>query len=118
MAAADRRDGARCARRRTGVCRDFAHLGVALCRALSIPARYAFGYLPDIGVPAPDAPMEFCAWMELFLGGRWWTFDPRNGTPRVGRVLAVADEVAIVHAVTSAFPNTPAPASAAIFSAE
>lgn len=70
-----------------GVCRDFAHLAVTFCRALNIPARYVFGYLPDIGVPPPDAPMDFCAWMEVFLAGRWWTFDPRNNVPRVGRVL-------------------------------
>jgi transglutaminase-like putative cysteine protease len=72
---------------REGVCRDLTHLAVTFCRALNIPTRYVFGYLPDIGVPAPDAPMDFCAWMEVFLGGRWWTFDPRNNTPRVGRVL-------------------------------
>jgi transglutaminase-like putative cysteine protease len=70
-----------------GVCRDFAHLAVTFCRALNIPARYVFGYLPDIGVPAPDAPMDFCAWMEVYLSGRWWTFDPRNNVPRIGRVL-------------------------------
>ena len=70
-----------------GVCRDFAHLAVTFCRALNIPARYVFGYLPDIGVPPPDAPMDFCAWMEVYLGGRWWTFDPRNNEPRIGRVL-------------------------------
>ena len=70
-----------------GVCRDFAHLAVTFCRALNIPARYVFGYLPDIGVPPPDAPMDFCAWMEVYLGGRWWTFDPRNNQPRIGRVL-------------------------------
>ena len=70
-----------------GVCRDFAHLAVTFCRALNIPARYVFGYLPDIGVPAPDAPMDFCAWMEVYLSGRWWTFDPRNNEPRIGRVL-------------------------------
>ncbi|HEV2654406.1 MAG TPA: transglutaminase family protein, partial [Ktedonobacteraceae bacterium] len=57
------------------------------CRALNIPTRYVFGYLPDIGVPVPDAPMDFCAWMEVYLDGRWWTFDPRNNTPRMGRVL-------------------------------
>jgi transglutaminase-like putative cysteine protease len=74
-------------RTRTGVCRDFAHLAVAFCRALNIPARYAFGYLPDIGVVPDDAPMDFCAWMEVFLGGAWWTFDPRNNQRRVGRVL-------------------------------
>jgi transglutaminase-like putative cysteine protease len=70
-----------------GVCRDFAHLAVTFCRALNIPTRYVFGYLPDIGVPPPDAPMDFCAWMEVYLAGRWWTFDPRNNQPRVGRVL-------------------------------
>jgi transglutaminase-like putative cysteine protease len=70
-----------------GVCRDFAHLAVTFCRALNIPARYVFGYLPDIGVPPPDDPMDFCAWMEVYLAGRWWTFDPRNNEPRIGRVL-------------------------------
>jgi len=72
---------------RTGVCRDYAHLAVTFCRALNIPARYAFGYLPDIGVPVDPAPMDFCAWMEVFLDGAWWTFDPRNNRPRIGRVL-------------------------------
>jgi transglutaminase-like putative cysteine protease len=72
---------------RVGVCRDFAHLAVTFCRALNIPTRYVFGYLPDIGVPPSDDPMDFCAWIEVYLGGRWWTFDPRNNTPRVGRVL-------------------------------
>lgn len=72
---------------RVGVCRDLAHLAVTFCRALNIPARYVFGYLPDIGVPPPEAPMDFCAWMEVYLDGRWWTFDPRNNTPRIGRVL-------------------------------
>ncbi len=72
---------------KTGVCRDFAHLAISLCRALNIPARYAFGYLPDVGVPATDAPMDFCAWMEVYLGGGWYTFDPRNNARRAGRVL-------------------------------
>jgi transglutaminase-like putative cysteine protease len=71
----------------TGVCRDFAHLMISFCRALNIPARYAFGYLPDIGVPASDVVMDFCAWTEVFLGGRWCTFDPRNNERRVGRAL-------------------------------
>jgi transglutaminase-like putative cysteine protease len=71
---------------RVGVCRDFAHLAVTLCRALNIPARYVFGYLPDIGVPVVE-PMDFAAWMEIFLGGRWWTFDPRNNEARIGRAL-------------------------------
>ncbi len=71
----------------TGVCRDFTHLGIALCRAMSIPARYVFGYIPDIDVPVGDAPMDFCAWFEAYLDGRWWTFDPRNNQPRKGRVI-------------------------------
>jgi transglutaminase-like putative cysteine protease len=71
----------------TGVCRDFAHLGVTFCRSLSIPARYVFGYLPDVGVPPPAEPMDFCAWFEAYLGDRWWTFDPRNNIPRTGRVV-------------------------------
>jgi transglutaminase-like putative cysteine protease len=70
-----------------GVCRDFAHLAVSLCRALNIPARYVFGYLPEIEVPPKDAPMDFAAWTEVYLGGRWWTFDPRNNERRKGRVL-------------------------------
>jgi len=72
---------------RVGVCRDFAHLAISFCRALNIPARYVFGYLPDIDVPPPADPMDFCAWMEVYLGGRWWTFDPRNNARRVGRVV-------------------------------
>ena len=70
-----------------GVCRDYAHLAITFCRAMNIPARYAFGYIPDIGVPVPVEAMDFCAWFEVFLGGRWYTFDARNNQPRVGRVL-------------------------------
>lgn len=72
---------------REGVCRDFAHLAITFCRALNIPSRYVFGYLPDIYVPAPPWPMDFAAWIEVYLGDRWWTFDPRNNARRVGRVL-------------------------------
>ncbi len=73
---------------RSGVCRDFAHLAITLCRALDIPARYACGYIPDIGEPAPDDdPMDFCAWFEAWLDGRWWVFDPRNNRPKLGRTL-------------------------------
>jgi transglutaminase-like putative cysteine protease len=72
---------------RKGVCRDFAHLAVTFCRAMNIPTRYVFGYLPDIDVPPPDHPMDFSAWMEAWLDNRWWTFDPRNNQPRKGRVL-------------------------------
>jgi transglutaminase-like putative cysteine protease len=70
-----------------GVCRDFTHLAISLCRALSIPARYVFGYLPEIEVKKEPAPMDFAAWMEVWLGDRWWTFDPRNNERRIGRVL-------------------------------
>jgi transglutaminase-like putative cysteine protease len=72
---------------REGVCRDFAHLAISFCRALNIPARYVFGYLPDIDVPPPLEEMDFCAWIEVYLGGRWWTFDPRNNQRRCGRVV-------------------------------
>jgi transglutaminase-like putative cysteine protease len=69
-----------------GVCRDYAHLAITFCRAMNIPARYAFGYIPDIDVPPPYTEMDFCAWFEAYLGGRWWAFDPRNNTPRKGRI--------------------------------
>jgi transglutaminase-like putative cysteine protease len=72
---------------RRGVCRDFAHLALALCRCLNIPARYCTGYLGDIGVPAAEAPMDFAGWFEAYLGGAWRTFDPRNNQRRIGRVL-------------------------------
>lgn len=70
-----------------GVCRDFAHLAISFCRALNIPARYVFGYLPTTGGLPDAAPMDFAAWMEVWLGGRWWTFDPRNNARRAGRVV-------------------------------
>jgi transglutaminase-like putative cysteine protease len=70
-----------------GVCRDFTHLAVALCRCLNIPARYCNGYLGDIGVPPDPAPMDFNAWFEAFLGRRWFTFDARHNCPRIGRIL-------------------------------
>jgi transglutaminase-like putative cysteine protease len=73
--------------RRAGVCRDFALLVTAFCRALNIPSRYTFGYLPDIAVDAPDTPMDFHAWSEAYIGGRWYTFDARHNMPRVGRVV-------------------------------
>ena len=72
---------------RVGVCRDFAHLAVTLCRCMNIPARYCTGYLGDIGVPKDPAPMDFSAWFEVFIGGHWHTFDARHNTPRIGRVL-------------------------------
>ena len=70
-----------------GVCRDFTHLAISFCRALNIPARYVFGYLPDMDVPPDPAPMDFAAWMEVWLGDRWWTFDPRNNIRRKGRIV-------------------------------
>jgi transglutaminase-like putative cysteine protease len=72
---------------RLGVCRDFTHLAISFCRALNIPARYVFGYLPDMDVPFDPAPMDFAAWMEVWLEDRWWTFDPRNNARRKGRVV-------------------------------
>ncbi len=72
---------------RRGVCRDFTHLAIAFCRCMNIPARYCTGYLGDIGVPVSPDPMDFSAWMEVYLGGRWHAFDPRNNRPRIGRVL-------------------------------
>ena len=70
-----------------GVCRDYAHLALTFCRCLNIPARYCTGYISDIGLPPPHAPQDFAAWIEVFLGGRWHTFDPRNNDPRIGRIL-------------------------------
>jgi transglutaminase-like putative cysteine protease len=72
--------------RRHGVCRDFAHLVVALCRALNLPARYITGHLPDIGFIDPGSPMDFHAYAEVYLGGKWWTYDARFNVPRIGRI--------------------------------
>jgi transglutaminase-like putative cysteine protease len=89
----------------SGVCRDYAHLAIALCRAMNIPARYASGYLGDIGVP-PGGPMDFCAWFEVYLGGRWFTFDARYNTPRIGRILMVRGrDAADVAMITSFGPH-------------
>lgn len=88
---------------RVGVCRDFQHLAVTMCRALNIPARYATGYLGDIGVPATPAPMDFSAWFEVFLEDRWWTFDARNNQPRIGRVLMAVGRDASDVALTTSF---------------
>ena len=71
----------------TGVCRDFAHLAITLCRCMNIPARYATGYLGDIGIPPVPYPMDFSAWFEVYLGDRWYTFDARHNKPRIGRVV-------------------------------
>ena len=90
-----------------GVCRDYAHLAIALCRCLNIPARYCTGYLGDIGVPPSADPMDFSAWFEVFLGGRWYTFDARNNVPRIGRVLIARGRDASDVAISSTFgPNT------------
>jgi transglutaminase-like putative cysteine protease len=92
---------------KTGVCRDYAHLAVTLCRCLNIPARYCTGYLGDIGIPAPDGPMDFTGWFEAFLGDRWYTFDARNNQPRIGRVLIARGRDACDVALSSTFgPNT------------
>ena len=89
-----------------GVCRDFAHLAVSLCRALNIPARYCTGYLGDIGIPPPHAPMDFAAWFEAYLGGVWHTFDPRNNVPRRGRILIARGRDAADVAIATTFgPN-------------
>jgi transglutaminase-like putative cysteine protease len=91
---------------RRGVCRDFAHLGIALCRCMNIPARYCTGYLGDIGVP-PHGPMDFAGWFEAYLDGRWFTFDPRNNVPRIGRVLVARGRDAADVAIATTFgPNT------------
>jgi transglutaminase-like putative cysteine protease len=91
---------------RRGVCRDYAHLAVAFCRAMNIPARYCTGYLGDIGVPVAGA-MDFSAWMDVYLDGRWYTFDPRNLIPRIGRVLIARGRDASDVAISNTFgPNT------------
>lgn len=86
---------------RVGVCRDFAHLAITLCRCMNIPARYVNGYLGDIGVPVDPAPMDFSAWLEVFLDGKWYTFDPRHNMPRIGRVVIArgrdATDVPLLH---------------------
>lgn len=86
-----------------GVCRDFAHLAIALCRCMNIPARYCTGYLGDIGVPQVDAPMDFSAWFEVYLGGLWHTFDARHNGPRIGRILMARGRDAADTALTTTF---------------
>lgn len=92
-------------RDRHGVCRDFAHLGIALCRALNIPARYVFGYLPEIDVPSNGSPIDFCAWTEVFIGDRWYTFDPRNNEHRKGRTIIGRGRDAADVAMVTTFGN-------------
>jgi transglutaminase-like putative cysteine protease len=92
---------------RRGVCRDYAHLAVTLCRCMNIPVRYCTGYLTDIGVPPPYSAMDFAGWFEAYLGGSWHTFDPRNNTPRIGRILIARGRDAADVALNTTFgPNT------------
>ncbi len=92
---------------RTGVCRDYAHLAIAFCRCMNIPARYCAGYLSDVGTPLPYPPGDFAAWFEAWIGGRWHLFDPRNNEPRIGRFLMARGRDASDVAITTTFgPNT------------
>jgi transglutaminase-like putative cysteine protease len=88
---------------RKGVCRDFAHLAITLCRCMNIPARYCTGYLGDIGIPPIDAPMDFSAWFEVYLDGQWFTFDARHNRPRIGRILMARGRDATDTALTTGF---------------
>jgi transglutaminase-like putative cysteine protease len=90
-------------RERVGVCRDYTHLAITLCRCLNIPARYCTGYLGDIGVPQSASPMDFSAWFEVYLGGSWHAFDARNNVPRIGRVLMARGRDAADVALTTTF---------------
>jgi len=87
----------------TGVCRDYAHLAIAFCRCMNIPARYCTGYLGDIGMPPPYGPMDFAGWFEAYLDGNWYTFDARNNPPRIGRVLIARGRDAADVAISTAF---------------
>lgn len=90
-----------------GVCRDYTHLAIAFCRCMNIPARYCTGYLGDIGVPYSPNPMDFSAWFEAYLGGRWYTFDPRNNIPRIGHILIAQGRDATDVPISNVFgPNT------------
>jgi transglutaminase-like putative cysteine protease len=91
---------------RRGVCRDFAHLAITFCRCMNIPARYCTGYLGDIGVPPPHGVPDFAAWFEAYIGGRWYTFDPRNNVPRIGRVLMARGRDATDVAISNTFGPT------------
>ena len=105
--ARETRTAAQALEERNGVCRDFAHLAIALCRAMNIPARFCNGYLGDIGVPPDPAPMDFNAWFEAYLGGRWYTFDARHNKPRIGRILiSLGRDAADVAMITSFGPHS------------
>jgi transglutaminase-like putative cysteine protease len=88
---------------RQGVCRDFAHLAITLCRCMNIPARYCTGYLGDIGVPVSDAPMDFSAWFDVYIDGEWYTYDARHNIPRIGRILMARGRDATDTALTTNF---------------
>jgi transglutaminase-like putative cysteine protease len=88
---------------RIGVCRDFAHLAITLCRCMNIPARYCTGYLGDIGIPPVPDPMDFSAWFEVYLSGRWFTFDARHNRPRIGRILMATGRDATDVALSTSF---------------
>lgn len=88
---------------RAGVCRDFAHLAITLCRCMNIPARYCTGYLGDIGIPPVDAPMDFSAWFEAFVDGQWYSYDARHNIPRIGRVVMARGRDATDAALTTSF---------------
>lgn len=88
---------------KTGVCRDFQHLAITLCRCMNIPARYATGYLSDIGVPPPPHAMDFTAWFQVYLDGRWYDVDARNNRPRIGRILMATGRDAVDVALTTSF---------------
>ena len=101
------RSAAQAFHERTGVCRDYAHLAIAFCRCMNIPARYCTGYLSDLGTPPPFAVGDFAAWFEAWIGGRWHLFDPRNNVPRMGRVLMARGRDASDVAIATTFgPNT------------
>jgi len=85
-----------------GVCRDYAHLAVAFCRCMNIPARYCAGYLGDIGVPI-DGEMDFSAWLEIYLGDRWYTADARHLQPRIGRIVMARGRDAADTAIATTF---------------
>jgi transglutaminase-like putative cysteine protease len=91
---------------RRGVCRDYAHLALAFCRCMNMPARYCTGYLGDIGLPPPYAAMDFSGWFEVYLEDGWYTFDARNNTPRIGRVLIARGRDAADVAISTTFGNT------------
>jgi len=100
------RTAAEVAVERRGVCRDFAHLAITLCRCMNIPARYCTGYLGDIGVPPEPEPMDFSAWFEVYLAGRWYSFDARHNTPRIGRIVMARGRDAADVAISTTFgPN-------------